>query len=93
MDPKEKKLRWNSNIFIDGNTFEYVVCEMLAILSRPQCVNDMPVFHCGDHSVENCGSFYYRESELIFDNLTNFWKLANKMLARLFHKKLAHFWG
>ena len=37
------KLRWNfnrnSNIFIQENAFENVVCEMVAILSRPQCVN------------------------------------------------------
>ena len=29
----------NSNIFIPENTFESVVCETAAILSRPQCVN------------------------------------------------------
>ena len=29
----------NSNIFIEENTFENVVCEMLPISSRPQCVN------------------------------------------------------
>ena len=29
----------NSYIFIRENAFEYVVCEMLAILSRPQCVD------------------------------------------------------
>ena len=29
---------WNSNIFIEDNTFENVVCEMLLISSRPQCV-------------------------------------------------------
>ena len=28
----------NSNIFIEENTFENVVCKMSAILSRPQCV-------------------------------------------------------
>ena len=37
------KLQWNSdrnsNIFIQENTFESVVCEMAAILSRPQCFN------------------------------------------------------
>ena len=36
------KLQWNfnrnSNIFIQENAFESVVCEMVAILSRPQCV-------------------------------------------------------
>ena len=36
------KLQWNfnrnSNIFIQGNAFENVVCEMASILSRPQCV-------------------------------------------------------
>ena len=38
------KLQWNfnrnSNIFIQENAFESVVCEMAAILSRPQCVYD-----------------------------------------------------
>ena len=29
---------WNSNIFIEENTFENVACEMLSISSRPQCV-------------------------------------------------------
>ena len=29
----------NSNIFLQENVFENVVCEMSAILSRPQCVN------------------------------------------------------
>ena len=37
------KLQWNSNqnsnIFIQENAFEYVVCDMAAILSRPQWVN------------------------------------------------------
>ena len=37
------KLQWNlkrnSYIFIQENAFENVVCEMAAILSRPQCVN------------------------------------------------------
>ena len=36
------KLQWNlnrnSNIFIQENAFESVVCETAAILSRPQCV-------------------------------------------------------
>ena len=29
----------NSNIFIQENALENVVCEMASILSRPQCVN------------------------------------------------------
>ena len=36
------KLQWNfnrnSNIFIQENAFESIVCEMTAILPRPQCV-------------------------------------------------------
>ena len=39
------KLQWNlnrnSNIFIQENVFESVVCETAAILSRPQCVNKL----------------------------------------------------
>ena len=42
------KLQWNysrnSNIFIEENTFENVVCEMLFISSRPQCV--IPQWYC-----------------------------------------------
>ena len=38
------KLQWtfnrNSNIFIQENALENVVCEMASILSRPQCVKD-----------------------------------------------------
>ena len=38
------KFQWNfyrnSNIFIEENTFENVVCEMSAILSRSHCVNN-----------------------------------------------------
>ena len=33
-------LKQNSYIFIQENAFENVVCEMAAILSRPQCVKD-----------------------------------------------------
>ena len=38
------KLQWNpeqnSYIFIQENAYENVVCQMAAILSRPQCVNN-----------------------------------------------------
>ena len=41
LDPRNK-LHWNpkknSNIFIQENAFESIVCEMTAILSRPQYV-------------------------------------------------------
>ena len=37
------KFQWNSNrnsnIFIEENMYENIVCKMVAILSRPQCVN------------------------------------------------------
>ena len=33
----------NSYIFIQGNSFENVVCEMAAILFQPQCVNHVDV--------------------------------------------------
>ena len=32
---------WNSNIFIQENALENVVCEMLSILSWPQCVKSL----------------------------------------------------
>ena len=65
------KFQWNlnrnSNIFIQENAFESVVCEMAAILSRPQCVkrkclsrthyseynNDNLPFHSSLHSFED----------------------------------------
>ena len=39
------KLQWNSCIFIQENTFKNVVCQIVATLSRPQCVNA----RWGDH--------------------------------------------
>ena len=36
-----------SNIFIQENAFENVVCEMASILSRPQCVNSLAPGRCG----------------------------------------------
>ena len=33
-------LKQNSNIFIHENAFESVVCQMAAILYRPQCVKE-----------------------------------------------------
>ena len=39
------KFQWNSiqnsNIFIEENTFCNVICKMLSILCRPQCVNSL----------------------------------------------------
>ena len=43
--PKNKlqgNINRNFNIFIQENAFESVVCEMAAISSRPQCVNQQP---------------------------------------------------
>ena len=41
--PLGNKLQWNFNrnsyIFITENPFQYVICKMATILSRPQCVN------------------------------------------------------
>ena len=37
-DKLQLNFRRNSNIFIQENAFENVVCEMASILSRPQCV-------------------------------------------------------
>ena len=48
------KFQWNfnrnSNIFIQENAIENVVCEMASILSRPQCVNVI-VINTGSSSV------------------------------------------
>ena len=34
----------NSNIFIQENALENVVCEMASILSRPQCVKEIIIY-------------------------------------------------
>ena len=35
----QRNFNWNFNIFIHENSFENVVCEIAAILSRWKCVN------------------------------------------------------
>ena len=49
------KLQWkfnqNSNIFIQENVFENVVCEMAFILSRPQCVKQTMLEEVGYQSL------------------------------------------
>ena len=60
------KLQWsfnrNSNIFIQENALEDVVCEMASILSRPQCVNryqDWPVnLTTPQEEAEWCGEIH-----------------------------------
>ena len=47
----QRKFNRNSNIFIQENALENIVCEMASILSRPQWVKDvLPVwkYKCGD---------------------------------------------
>ena len=41
---------WNSNIFIQENALENIVCEMASILSRPQCVKRIPQNSTHDES-------------------------------------------
>ena len=45
------KVQWNfnrnSNIFIQENAFQNVVCEMASILSRPQCVSQCGLLQIG----------------------------------------------
>ena len=53
------KFNWNSNIFIHENAIESVVCEMAAILSRPQCVNNQRNFRnhvC--HCIQYCDCWW-----------------------------------
>ena len=54
LDPKEHISQWNfiknSKVFVQENALQHVVCEMAAILSRPQCVKDVFISHflgCG----------------------------------------------
>ena len=42
----------NSNIFIEENEFQNIVCEMLSISSRPQCVKDLINWQPSSHSPE-----------------------------------------
>ena len=50
LDPKEhismKFYNWNSNVFIQENGFEHVVCKMAAMLSRGRWVNTVRKSHC-----------------------------------------------
>ena len=43
-----QKFNRYSNIFIQQNAFENVVCEMASILSRPQCVKPQICWHSTD---------------------------------------------
>ena len=51
------KLQWNlnpnPNIFIEENTFDNVVCEIPAILCRPQCVNKLTLRQNGHYFADN----------------------------------------
>ena len=57
------KLQWNfnknSNIFIQENVFESVVCEMAAILSLPQWVKHIEAWCC--HLILFCSSHYLNQ--------------------------------
>ena len=56
----KNKLQWNSNrnskIFIQENAFESVVCERVAIFSRPQCVK-LDLFHWPYLTIHGRGHF------------------------------------
>ena len=56
---RQWKINDNSNIFIQENAFENVICEMAAILSRPQCVNFEAVLKVRTvcHAPETCGNW------------------------------------
>ena len=69
------KLQWkfnqNSNISIQENAFESVVCEKAAILSRPQCVNPNRVNTMAAdglvvHGIRAQGNRYCPSSQWIF---------------------------
>ena len=50
-------LKRNSCIFIYENAFQNVICEMAAILSRPQCINEpelKTICLSLDHHIHNC---------------------------------------
>ena len=69
------KLQWNfnrkSNIFIEENTFENVVCEMASILSRPQCVNTLNPEENGHHYTNIFSSIFLNENYCIL--IVIFW--------------------
>ena len=81
------KLQWNfnrnSNIFIQENAFESVVCETAVILSRPQCVNansvDIPkrtqTIHKRDAIITNHSFFI--DHYLLFISFSYFLKLPS----------------
>ena len=55
LDPEEhiSVIFFNSQVFIEENALENVVCKMMAILSRSQCIKTCalaPLLHCIFHS-------------------------------------------
>ena len=58
----------NSNLSIDENTFENIVCEMSAFFSRPQCVNQ---YYICDRTV---GSDQYSVCWWIGSKVLNRWQ-------------------
>ena len=57
------KFRWNLNrnsyIFVQGNAFENVVCNMAATFSQPQCVNITYIWQSGDILISGYIFQYY----------------------------------
>ena len=78
-------LQWNfnrnSDIFIQENAFESVVCEMAAILSRPQCVNSLWCSYTTWHHLS--GSSWV---EKMTNHYPNQWWLLVKWVLRNQHQ-------
>ena len=53
---------WNSYTFIKKNAFENVVWKMVAILSRPQCVNSLQSHHMNTMESWTTGRYYVTPS-------------------------------
>ena len=47
----------NSKVFIQANALENVICEMVVILFRPQCVNEV-LWHSQSNYYWNCNVSY-----------------------------------
>ena len=58
----QSNLKWNSYIFIQENAFPNVVCEMAAILCRPQWVNTLRPEHNGCHLADIFKGIFWNEN-------------------------------
>ena len=66
-------LKWNSNIFIQENALENVVCEMASILSGPQCVNILTKLRPVTYISAGIDNHLFTQNKLVLEYITVLW--------------------